>query len=174
MQAMDVIQENPERYRTYKNGAIFDKEKGRIVALRPELAEKNTQITPATSSELLAKRLERKRLALQAGANRVIQQRTGKLPEDGEFVEYIGEALMESATDPTNRQQVRAAEMLIRETGLSERQDTAPQVTGGQAADIIASLAQFAATIAAVTATQPPEQTVDGDIVPPELPNHSI
>jgi hypothetical protein len=157
-----------ENQKVLANGAIYDMERKRIVALRPELAERNTQISSTNASEFHAKRMENKRSALIAGANKVIAANTGKIPESLEFVEAIGEALMISATDPSNRQQVRAADMLLRETGLGERQDAQPAVTGGQMSELVASLAQFAATIASLTTTTAPEPVIDMTAEPVE------
>ncbi len=154
-----------ENQKVLANGAIYDMERKRIVALRPELAERNTQITSANASQLQAQRLIQKRAALAAGAQKALEA-SGRVPSgDLDFVAAIGEALMVSATDPTNRQQVRAADMLLRETGLGERQDAAPAVTGGQMSELVASLAQFAATIASLTATSDQTSVVNGDIV---------
>ncbi len=118
------------------------------MSMRPDLAAKNTQITQANTGVMQAKRVELKRAALARGAQRVLEASSGiPATSDLAFVEAIGEALMESAQDPSNRQQVRAAELLIRETGLSERTEQ-PQGGGlGQAADLITALAQFAAAI---------------------------
>ncbi len=117
------------------------------MSMRPDLAAKNTQITQANTGVMQAKRVELKRAALARGAQRVLEA-SGRIPaSDMEFVEVIGESLMASATDPSNRQQVRAAELLIRETGLSERTEQLSGGGMGQAADLITALAQFAAAI---------------------------
>lgn len=135
------------RTKILANGAIYDMDRGRIVSMRPDLAAKNTQITQANTGVMQAKRVEQKRAALARGAQRVLEA-SGRIPaSDMEFVEVIGESLMASATDPSNRQQVRAAELLIRETGLSERTEQPSGGGMGQAADLITALAQFAAAI---------------------------
>ena len=135
------------RTKILANGAIYDMDRGRIVSMRPDLAAKNTQITQANTGVMQAKRVEQKRAALARGAQRVLEA-SGRIPaSDMEFVEVIGESLMASATDPSNRQQVRAAELLIRETGLSERTEQPAGGGMGQAADLITALAQFAAAI---------------------------
>ena len=135
------------RTKILANGAIYDMDRGRIVSMRPDLASKNTQITQANTGVMQAKRVEQKRAALARGAQRVLEA-SGRIPaSDMEFVEVIGESLMASATDPSNRQQVRAAELLIRETGLSERTEQPAGAGMGQAADLITALAQFAAAI---------------------------
>lgn len=139
--------EQAQNTKILANGALYDMDRKRIVSMRPDLATKNTQITPANAGVLQAQRMINKRAALAAGAQRVLEQ-SGRVPSgDLDFVSAIGEALMASATDPSNRQQVRAAELLIRETGLSEAREQAQPVSPGQAADIIGALAQFAAAI---------------------------
>jgi hypothetical protein len=135
------------RTKVLQNGAVYDLERKRIVAMRPELAVRSTQITQANAGDLQARRVQSKRDALARGAQRVLEA-SGRIPaSDLAFVEAIGEALMESAQDPSNRQQVRAAELLIRETGLSERTEQPAGGGMGQAADLITALAQFAAAI---------------------------
>jgi hypothetical protein len=159
----------PATTKILANGAIYDTERKRIVSMRPDLAAKNTQITQVNAGEMQAQRMERKRAALAAGAQKALEA-AGRVPSgDLDFVAAIGEALMISATDPSNRQQVRAADMLLRETGLGERQDAQPAVTGGQMSELVASLAQFAATIASITATSDQTSVVNGDIVQPGL-----
>lgn len=144
----------PPNIRVYKNGALYDKDKGRIVGVRPELAEKNTQITKANSGDLLAKRLENKRARLMAGANAIVAKGGDYDGTDLDFVEAIGEAVTLAALDPTSSQQVKAAEFLFREAGIGERQAVQDAAGGtiGALADVIGALSAFAGSIAALSA----------------------
>lgn len=57
--------------RVLSNGAIYDMDKKRIVALKPELASKNVQITSETASAMQARRYEVQRERI---ASRVMQE----------------------------------------------------------------------------------------------------
>ena len=105
-----------------KNGAIYDTEKKRIVALKPELAEKSTQITRETASEFHAKRQEAKRAAIARGANAVVAE-GGKFDgTDLDFVEAIAEAQAIKALNPDDPKSTDAARFLLQEAGLSDKQ----------------------------------------------------
>jgi len=146
------------RTKVLQNGAIYDYSKGRIIA---NPGGGNKAFTSVTASQAVAQRIERKRAALASGAQRVLEASSGiPATSDLAFVEAIGAALMQSAQDPDNRQQVRAAELLIRETGLSERLEAPSAGGNGQAAEIITALAQFAA---AILPTGEPVQVIDAD-----------
>jgi len=111
------------------NGAIYDMQKKRIVTVKPELAAKSTQITPATASEYHAKRQERKRERIQAGALAAVRD---KLPdkfegEGDDWVEAIAEAITYKALDRLDPKQVDAARFLLQETGLSEAKQAQQQ-----------------------------------------------
>ena len=132
------------RTKILANGAIYDMDRGRIVS---NPGGGNKAFSSVTASQAVQQRIERKRQALAAGARKALEASGRVVSGDLAFVEAIGEALIESATDPSNRQQVRAAELLIRETGLSERTEQPAGGGMGQAADLITALAQFAAAI---------------------------
>ncbi len=158
----------PATTKILANGAIYDTERKRIVGMQPGAGAVDTRISSRNAADYVAQRMERKRAALAAGAQKALEA-AGRVPSgDLDFVAAIGEALMVSATDPNNRQQVRAADMLLREAGLGERQDAQPAVTGGQMSELVASLAQFAATIASLTATASGEQPIDATAEPVE------
>lgn len=162
----------PPNIRVYKNGALYDKDKGRIVGVRPELAEKNTQITKANSGDLLAKRLENKRARLMAGANSIVAKGGDYDGTDLDFVEAIGEAVTLAALDPTSSQQVKAAEFLFREAGIGERQAVQDGAGGtiGALADVIGALSAFAGSIAQLSDSNAnyhnqPGSVVDADVL---------
>lgn len=138
----------PDNYRVYKNGAIFDKDKGRIVALRQDLAEKNTQITVHNTSEMAARRLEKKRDAIIRGANAVVAE-GGKFDgSDMDFVEAVAEAQAIKALNPDDPKSTDAARFLLQEAGLADKQAQAtPADAIGAAADLVRELAAFAAAV---------------------------
>jgi len=148
------------RTKVLQNGAIYDLDAKRIIGRDPNGAIVDTRINSGNAIAMQSRRVQSKRDALARGAQRVLEASSGiPATSDMAFVEAIGAALMASAQDPDNRQQVRAAELLIRETGLSERLE-APQSAGsGQAAEIITALAQFAA---AILPSGEPVQVIDG------------
>jgi hypothetical protein len=112
----------PEKHKIYRNGAVFDTEKGRIVAMRPELAVKNTQITQANTGEMLAKRLNSKRERIAAGANRIAAEGGQYDGTDLDFVEALAEVQMQKALNPDDPKSTDAARFLMQESGLSDRQ----------------------------------------------------
>jgi hypothetical protein len=112
----------PSNIRVYKNGALFDKDKGRIVGLRPELAEKNTLITKENTNELLTIRLNRKRELLQAAANDAVERGDLKAIHGNDaWIAEIGYNMQKKATNIDDPKMVDAARFLLQETGLSDK-----------------------------------------------------
>ncbi len=143
--AMTEGTETKPRTKVLKNGAIYDMDKGRIVAMKPEIAQVNTQITQANSGELQARRHELKRAAIARGANAVVAE-GGKFDgTDLDFVEAIAEAQAIKALNPDDPKSTDAARFLLQEAGLSDKQ--AQPTQEANTADIIAALAQFAGQI---------------------------
>ena len=162
------MNELPANYRVYKNGAIFDKDKGRIVALRPELAEKNTQITKENTSEMAARRLEKKRSRIEAGAMAAVEE---KLPDaftgdDGDWIEAVAQQVAHKALDPNDPKQVDAARFLLQEAGLSDARQQ-PATPAEAVGDILRELAAVAREIAEATRRD------DADIVDGTATTHS-
>lgn len=125
--------------------------KGRFLRL-PEGA--NPPISSANARDMVQRRIEKKRARLVAGANAVIAE-GGKFDgRGGDFVEAIGEALTITALNPDSSQQVKAAEFLFREAGISERQAVeaggSPSLDG--VASLVAELAAFASSIGGLLA----------------------
>jgi hypothetical protein len=117
-----------DRYRVYKNGAVFDKDKGRIVALKPELATKNTQITKENTSDFLAKRLEKKRNIISEAAAAAVERDDYRAKYgDDAWIAAIAEAAYIKATTPDDPKAIDAARFLLQETGLSEAKQAQPQ-----------------------------------------------
>jgi len=117
-----------DRYRVYKNGAVFDKDKGRIVALKPELATKNTQITKENTSEFLAKRLEKKRSIISEAAAAAVERDDYRAKYgDDAWIAAIAEAAYIKATTPDDPKAIDAARFLLQETGLSEAKQAQSQ-----------------------------------------------
>ncbi len=134
----------------YKNGAVFDTEKGRIVAMRPELAVKNTQITTANTGEMLARRLDRKREAIIRGANAVAAEGGKYDGTDLDFIEAIAEAQTIKALNPDDPKSTDAARFILQESGLAEAKQV--QATPAEAVtDILREVASIAASLAHMT-----------------------
>ena len=140
----------PPGVKVLGNGAWFDTERARIVA-NPGGGIK--AFTSDKASLAVQRRIEKKRARLAAGANAVIAE-GGKFDGRGlDFVEAIGEALAITALNPDSSQQVKAAQVLLKETGISE--DSAPKaadsaVNLGGVSDLVSSLAEFARSVAAL------------------------
>lgn len=120
--------ESTKHLRTLANGAIYDMRLKRIVAIKPELAVKNTQITSANASAMQARGVELKREAMKRAANRVAEQggsvNGSELVGDLAFVEAIGEAMTMKALSVNDAKAVEAAKFIFAETGYGERQQT--------------------------------------------------
>ena len=145
---MDINQlKQGDNIRVYANGAVFDNDKGRIVAMRPELAVKNTQITPKSSGELLAIRLQGKRDTIAAAALAAVQSSSlVKAHGSAAWIAEIAQAQMAIATTPdAGVASTKAADWLVNNTGLSERQ----AVDGGSSGGVVAGVAALVAELAA-------------------------
>lgn len=116
---MDEIITEP-RTKVLKNGAVYDLDKGRIVA---NPGGGTTAITSETASQLHARRQELKQQRLMAGAAKVLE-RLGDWtdPNDMDVVEAVGEAVMENAINPDSKKQIDAAKFLFTEAGLTVAQ----------------------------------------------------
>lgn len=138
------------RTKVLKNGAVYDLDRGRIVSSKGVINKWDSR----TSAEAAAAKIQRKRSRLAAGANAVVAE-GGKYDGRGlDFIEAVGEAAAITALNPDSSQQIKAAEFLLRETGLSERQQQqqeAGSVSG--VASLVAELAQFAASIGQLVAS---------------------
>lgn len=134
----------------YKNGAVFDTEKGRIVAMRPELAQKNTTITRENTAEYLSKRLDKKRARIEAGAMAAVSE---KMPDaftgdDGDWIEAVAQQVAYKALDKLDPKQVDAARFLFTEAGIAEQR----QPVQGGAAEAVTDILREVASIAAALA----------------------
>lgn len=154
--------EFPANYRLYRNGAIYDTDKGRIVAVRPELAEKNTQITRENTGEMLAKRLERKRNIIAAAAASAVERDDYRQQYGGDaWIAAIAEAQYIKATTPDDPKSTDAARFLLTEAGLSDKQQA--QAPAETASDILASLASLAASLVRAADVDIVDGRVTGD-----------
>lgn len=138
------------RTKVLSNGAVYDLDKGRIVA---NPGGGKHAITSDNARDMVNIRMEQKRQRLMAGANAVVA-REGTFDGVGlDFAEAIGEAVTLAALDPTSNQQVKAAEFLFREAGIGERQAAQDTAGGtiGALADVIGALSAFAGSIAAIS-----------------------
>lgn len=132
-----------------KNGAIYDTDKKRIVAVKPELAEKNTQITSENARALQARRQEIARERVIAGANAAVAAHPdfGAVFDgaDLDFVEAGAQAVMSKALDRLDPKQVDAWRAVLQEAGISAKQPQTqtPGVTLHIGADALQALASW-------------------------------
>mgnify|MGYP003528465789 CR=1 FL=1 len=135
------------RTKVLKNGAIYDMDKGRIVAMKPEKAQVSTQITQANAGALHARRQELKREAVQRGANAVAAEDGRYDGTDLDFVEALSEVMMRRAVNADDVKGVDAARFLLQESGLAEAKQV--QATPAEAVtDILREVASIAASLA--------------------------
>lgn len=157
----------------YKNGAVFDTEKGRIVAMRPELAQKNTTITRENTAEYLSKRLDKKRARIEAGALAAVQD---KLPDaftgdDGDWIEAVAQQVAYKALDKLDPKQVDAARFLFTEAGIAEQRQPVQGTAAEAVTDILREVASIAASLAAASSSfnimsiTPNDETIDGQTI---------
>lgn len=146
---------NTPRTKVLSNGAVYDLDRGRIVA---NPGGGKHAITSDNARDMVNIRMEQKRQRLMAGANAVVAK-GGDFDGVGlDFAEAIGEAVTLAALDPTSNQQVKAAEFLFREAGIGERQAAPGDNSGtiGALADVIGALSAFAGSIAALSSGDDP------------------
>jgi len=126
--AMEETQEDQAKPRTriLENGAVYDIDKGRIVA---NPGGGKYAITAQNSSAYHARRQEIKQQKLLEGAAKHLQKasKSVELPSDMQVVEAIGTAVMEKALDPKSVKQVDAARFILQESGLAESQQQPAQ-----------------------------------------------
>lgn len=127
-----------ENTKVLKNGAIYDMDKKRIVTVKPELAEKNTQITPENAGRFQAHRQERKREIMRQAAAEAVERDDYKARwgEDA-WIAAITEAQYIKATTPDDPKSTDAARFLLQETGIAEAKG---QAQGGEAVNISLSV----------------------------------
>lgn len=156
--------ETQERYRTLANGAIYDMEKKRITA---NPGGGKYAITSENASEFHAKRQEKKRAAIEAGAAAAVETLmpgvfTG---EDGDWIEAVAQQVAYKALDKLDPKQVDAARFLLTEAGLSEAKQAQTQAQDS-AADVLRQVASIAASLAyAFDNSNYRKQAVDGHII---------
>jgi hypothetical protein len=139
----------PPNIRVYKNGALYDTDKGRIVGIRPELATKNTQITAQNTGDFLAKRLDKKRNTIIAAANEAVESNDLRIRYgDMAFVADISRVMHMKATTPDDPKAVDAARFLLQESGLSDKQAAQQQPPSvGDVAGLVSALASFVSAV---------------------------
>ena len=142
----DEVQEKP-RTKVLSNGAIYDLEAKRIVA-NPG-GGKNA-ITKETASEYHAKRQEKKRARIEAGALAAVQD---KLPDaftgdDGDWIEAVAQQVAYKALDKLDPKQVDAARFLFTEAGIAEQRQPVQGTAAEAVTDILREVASIAASLA--------------------------
>jgi len=132
------------RTKVLKNGAIYDMDKGRIVA---NPGGGKYAITSETASEFHAKRQERKREAIIRGANAVAAEGGKYDGTDLDFIEAIAEVQTIKALNPDDPKSTDAARFILQESGLAEAKQV--QATPAEAVtDILREVASIAASLA--------------------------
>ena len=120
MNSMSETGAQPQpRTKVLKNGAVYDLDKGRIVA---NPGGGTHAITSANAGAMLQKRIEKKRNAIARAANAVLAEGSKWEGKGFDFVEAIAEAQMVKATNPDDPKATDAARFLITEAGLSDKQ----------------------------------------------------
>ena len=149
--------ELPPNHRVLSNGAIYDNDRKRIVALRPELASKPTQITSETASDFHARRQERKRAIITAAALSAVENVDAlRLYGDDAWLAEIGAAMQRKATNIEDPKMVDAARFLLKETGNADQEAGTVADVLGSVADVLRELASFARAV--------PPEVVDGTV----------
>ena len=138
--------ETQERYKTLANGAIYDMEKKRITA---NPGGGKYAITSETASDFHAKRQEKKRRAIEAGAQAAVMD---KMPDaftgdDGDWIEAVAQQVAYKALDKLDPKQVDAARFLFTEAGLSEAKQAQTQAHDS-ATEVLRQVASIAASLA--------------------------
>lgn len=143
---MDETEKEPrERYKTLSNGAIYDMQTKRISA---NPGGGKYAITSENASEYHAKRQEKKRRAIEAGAMAAVND---KMPDaftgdDGDWIEAVAQQVAYKALDRLDPKQVDAARFLLTEAGLGEAKQG--QASPAEAvADILREVASIAASL---------------------------
>lgn len=150
--------QTPTRTKILRNGAVYDLDKGRIVA---NPGGGNSAFTPETSLKAKERLAELKREAVIRGAARALEK-TGEwdTPSDVDVIEAISEAVTMKALNPDNPKQVDAARFVFQESGMAESQPK-PSDSDQQFAEISGAL--FAVLDVLRDAIQPRE-IVDGTV----------
>ena len=139
------------RTKVLKNGAVYDLDKGRIVA---NPGGGSHAITSERAIEFAQLRIDRKRQAIAQAANEAVE--SGDLRArfgDMAFVADIARVAMMKATTPDDPKAIDAARFLLQEAGISDKQGQAVEQgqTLGAMADIITRLADFASVLVPIT-----------------------
>jgi len=116
-------QELPANTKLLKNGAVYDLVKKRIVGMKPELAEKNVQITSANAGEMQALAQSRRRELLKSAAAAAVENdEYRRIHGSDAWIVEIGAAMQRKATNIEDPKMVDAARFLFQETEIGVRQ----------------------------------------------------
>jgi hypothetical protein len=109
------------RYKTMKNGAVYDLTAKRIV--------KGPSLTTADASALAAKRIDKRRAIARQAANEAVERDDFKAAHgDFAFIAALTQTAMLKATTPEDPKAIEAARFVLQVTGEAE--------TPGQTADV--------------------------------------
>jgi hypothetical protein len=119
-----AIADNPDRYKTLANGAVYDLTIGRIVA---NPGGGTAAITGQNSSAYHARRQQLKRETIAQAANDAVENGTYTAKyKDLAFVAAIAATAMQKATTPDDPKAIDAARFLLQEAGLAEAKQQQP------------------------------------------------
>jgi hypothetical protein len=141
----EIVQDNPGRYKTLKNGAIMDIQTGKFAPG----GNVTTAIADTSQARaMVARKMELKRAAMIEAANRVAAEGGSWDGTGYDYAAAIAEAAMQTALNVDSTRQIAAAEMLLRETGVAERLQPADAPAGASIsiqldADAVVRIAQL-------------------------------
>ena len=128
--------------RTVKNGAVQDMRTGKFV--------QGAALDRDTARDMVRKRVEKKRAIVAQAAQDAVQRGdlVGKYG-DAAWIAEVTQAQMQLATTPdAGKSAVMAAQWLISNAGMDEKQATADaQPTTSDVTNLVSALAQFVATV---------------------------
>jgi hypothetical protein len=154
------------RTKVLKNGAVYDMNKGRIVA---NPGGGTHAITSANARDMQKLAVERKREVVAHAANRAVQDRS-LLAEYGDYAHVAERAMtlqMIATTPEAGKAAVMAHQALIADTGMSEKalQDNPTAPTVGDMAGLVDALAAFVAAVKGNDSVMNVTPADDGDII---------
>ena len=119
----------PETVKVFKNGALYDTETKRIIGVRPELATgETTQITSSNAAEYQARAVVNKRLVMMQAANAEVSPELVAQYGAYAHVAERAQTLQRIASSPeAGKAAVMAHDALVRDTGMSEKQQEQTQ-----------------------------------------------
>lgn len=149
------------RTRTLSNGAVYDLDKGRIVA---NPGGGKHAITSDNAREMVKARIERKRAIVQAAAQDAVQsQRLNDKYGDAAWIAEVTQAQMILATTPdAGKASTIAAEWLVNNAGMGEK--IAKDAEGGAAVTVSMSAAGLERLLVMLHADRQEADVIDAQL----------